>query len=58
MSLERLFHWTCDFCKKAVQKRDYGLPPGWAFVKQIGGPVPHACEQCKDNLPPGTRVGE
>jgi hypothetical protein len=56
MALERIFVWTCDTCGKRVEKHDYGLPPGWYYVKTIGK-VPHVCEECLPKLPAGTQVG-
>lgn len=58
MAIERLFHWKCDYCKKETQKHDYGMPTGWVFIKKMGGPVPHACDECRKTLPVTTKIGE
>lgn len=34
MSVERIWHWTCDDCGIVVQQRADGLPPGWVWVSE------------------------
>lgn len=53
---DRIFIWTCDYCKKVVQKHDYGLPLEWVYIKTMGN-VPHACEECKIKLSPEVKTG-
>jgi hypothetical protein len=48
MSIERLFHWTCDACSAVEIRNDYGLPQGWIFVK--GMRITHRCEKCKGDV--------
>jgi len=46
MSLQRLFHWTCDTCTQEVTKPSYGLPDGWLVVganQRDGHPTLHFC---------------
>lgn len=47
---ERVFIWTCNLCGTSVQRTNYGLPPGWIYIKKMGD-VPHACGECALTLP-------
>jgi len=49
VSLERIWHWTCNACGLVVQCRDPGLPRGWIFVKAMK--TTHRCEKCKADVP-------
>lgn len=51
MSLDRLFHWTCDRCGLGEQKKDYGLPKGWMWSQTMSSPVLHRCAPCLAELP-------
>lgn len=41
--------YRCDYCGKHEHgKRN--IPDGWIWVK-TGGPIKHACPQCRDKVP-------
>ena len=48
MSVERYFHWTCDFCGRTVLKRDYGSPSKWrVYLRSFTNDnIKHKCEKC------------
>lgn len=50
MSVNRLFHWICDNCKKEIIKEGYGLPKKWIYLPVILGKdkIEHRCNICKD----------
>ncbi len=51
MSLQRIFRWECDDCKKTVEHTSYGAPQGWVYIKVMSGVLTHRCESCKTKIP-------
>lgn len=48
MSVERVWKWKYDECGGILEREDYGLPPGWIFVKDKV--ISHRCQECKEKV--------
>lgn len=56
--LEIVKRWTCNVCRKAVERE---RPPGWTWVR-FGGELGHRCPECEKGRAPsedkGTPLGQ
>jgi hypothetical protein len=51
VSLERLWHWTCDGCGRCEVRKGYGLPDGWVVV--LDRVITHRCPGCAPSASAG-----